>query len=255
MSGTNDTWLEPPDEPVLPDEEVHAWLAGLDWNPQDVGGARRLLSEDELERSRRFVFSKDARHFIAARGLLRSILGQYLRTPASQLKFCYNRYGKPALDTSTGAGGVQFNVSHSQGKALIAVTRSRRVGVDIEYVRQNPERMALAGRFFSPREAAALRSLPESQQEQAFYRCWTRKEAYIKAAGKGLSLPLEQFDVSLAPGDPPALLRNDIDPAETSRWLFYPLPPISGWEAALAAEGEALELKCWKWAEGWKLPG
>jgi 4'-phosphopantetheinyl transferase len=254
LAGSENEWKQPDGAPVLLSGEIHVWLASLDWSPQGVDQIRRFLSEDEQKRSQSFYFPKDARHYTVARGLLRVILGNYIGVKPDMIEFCYNRYGKPTLEKTFAGDQIRFNVSHSHGKALIAVSQYRSLGVDIEFIRPNPERLKIADRFFSEREAALLRTLPKRQQEEGFYLCWTRKEAYIKAAGKGLSIPLDQFDVSLEPGNQAALLRNDLDPAETARWLFYSLPPTPGWALALVAEGEPADIKCWEWVEGMRLP-
>src|SRR5580692_3450771 len=161
-----------------------------------------ILAPQERERAARFRFAEHRRHFIICRGTLREILSRYLDQSPSRINFVYNRHGKPGLRDSD----VRFNVSHSGGWALQAVTRDCEVGVDIERVDARFISEQIPERFFSPREVAQLRALPAHQQTAAFFRCWTRKEAYIKARGLGLALSLDSFDVSLGPDDPPALL-------------------------------------------------
>jgi 4'-phosphopantetheinyl transferase len=207
---------------------------------------RHTLAADELERAERFHFEKDRQHFIAGRGLLRLILGHYLDTTPSQLRFHYSDYGKPALVLSPRQAPLNFNVSHSYGLALYAVTLGREVGLDVEKIRSDLEYEEIAERFFSPRESAVLLRLPTEVKPRAFFNCWTRKEAYIKARGEGLSLPLDQFDVSLAPGEPARLLDVRGDPQEASRWSLQALKPVSGYVAALAVEGSDWHLKCWQ---------
>jgi 4'-phosphopantetheinyl transferase len=143
---------------------------------------------------------------------------------------------------------LRFNVSHSQGVALYALTRGREVGVDIEFVREDFARFDIAERFFSTREVSALRALPTEQHTAAFFDCWTRKEAYIKARGEGLSHPLHSFAVSLAPGETAALLWTDTDPQEAARWSLVGLFPGESYRAALAVEGEMPTLRCWRWS-------
>ena len=242
-------WQDCPPELVLSQNTIQIWLASLDWSLPGTRNLQAILSEEERDRSQAFYFEKDRRHFIVARGLLRLILGQCLGIRPGTLEFDYGEYGKPVLKQGRGEDTLQFNISHSNGRALIAVAQNRLVGVDIEYMRPDPKRLEIADRFFSPREVAALRSLPNHLQEAAFYTCWTRKEAYIKATGKGLALGLEQFDVSLLPTEKPALLRNDHDPGEVSRWVFYTLPSLPGYAAVLIAEGPPVEVKCWQWFE------
>jgi 4'-phosphopantetheinyl transferase len=177
--------------------------------------------------------------------VLRAILGGYLNQGPECLSFCYNSQGKPALD----GDAIRFNVSHSHGVALYAVTRGREVGIDIEHIRFDLAVAEIAERFFSRREVVMLRALPAEVQRQAFFLCWTRKEAYIKARGEGLSLPLDQFDVSLAPGEPAAVLGTQRDPSEASRWSLQELTPAPGYVAALAVEGHGWRLTCWQWPD------
>jgi 4'-phosphopantetheinyl transferase len=206
------------------------------------------LSEDEGARAARFYFQKDREHFIVARGLLRSILGRYLDSEPSTLRFSYSNYGKPALVGAEEAA-LRFNLSHSGGLALLAVTRGREIGVDLERVRPDFVDDQIAERFFSPREVARLRALPPGVQLEAFFTCWTRKESYIKAHGEGLSLPLDGFDVTLTPGEPAALLSTRGDLREAALWSLRALHPWPGYVAALAVEGHDWQLKTWRWPE------
>ncbi len=233
-------WRAPPATLVLGSDEVHVWRATLDQTPSRVQSFLRSLASDEHARAERFYFERDREHFIVARGVLRAILGGYLNRASEGLSFCYSSYGKPALAGESGGNAIRFSVSHSRGVALYAVTRGREVGIDLERIRSDLAIAEIAGRFFSPREIAMLRTLPSEAQNQAFFRCWTRKEAYIKARGEGLSLPLDQFDVSLAPGEPAALLGNQRDPSEASRWSIRELTPAPGHVAALAVAGHGV---------------
>jgi 4'-phosphopantetheinyl transferase len=242
-------WSPPPEIVFLQDDEVHVWKASLKPEGSSVQSLRLTLSPDERARAGRFYFQKDREHFVVARGLLRVILGRYLNREPGQLQFRYNPYGKPALVNHTGKSEICFNVSHSQELALYAITRGREIGVDIERIRPDMVEDQIAERFFSPREVRALRSLPPSSQPVGFFNCWTRKEAYIKARGKGLSFPLDQFDVSLAPGEPTALLHVSADPEEPSRWSLRELAPGSGYAGAVIAEGQDWRLHCWQWPD------
>jgi len=205
------------------------------------------LSEDEQARAERFYFQIDRERFVVARGALREILGVYLNRAAKSVLFCYGPHGKPALAHDPGRNTIHFNVSHSHGVALYAVTRGREIGIDLEFIRESLEVEQLAERFFSQREIATLRGLPVNLRKHAFFLCWTRKEAYIKARGEGLSLPLDQFDVSLIPGEPAALLRTQADPDETLRWSLQELSVDPGYVSALAVEGRGWSLSCWQW--------
>jgi 4'-phosphopantetheinyl transferase len=209
---------------------------------------RRLwqtLTADERQRAERFLFEKDRTHFVVSRGLLRVLLGGYLRQDPPHLRFTYGPHGKPALATHTGRAPLRFNVSHSHGLALYAVTRGREVGVDVERIRPEIAQEKIAERFFAPREVTVLRRLPPLLQTSAFFACWTRKEAYMKAKGDGLALPLDQFEVSLAPGEPAALLRTAWDPQEAAGWALQDLEPAPGYRAAVAVAGHDWHLTCW----------
>jgi 4'-phosphopantetheinyl transferase len=227
-----------------PRGEVHVWRAPLSISDPERADLLATLSPDERARADRFHFDRDRAHFIAGRGFLRAILGAYLDVAPRALVFDYSPHGKPRL--ATGAGGLRFNLSHSHDLALCAVALDRELGVDVEYIQPRLEE-GIAERFFSRREVAALRSLPAEAQSAAFFACWTRKEAYVKAHGQGLSLRLDRFDVSLAPGEPAALLRTEDDPAEAMRWSLRELVPGPGYAGALAAEGQTWRLRCWQW--------
>jgi 4'-phosphopantetheinyl transferase len=247
MASLEHLWRPPPAALTLSRAEVHVWRAALDPAASCVEQLQRTLSADELHRAARFRFPRDRRRFIVGRGALRDILGRYLGVPPCALGFRYNAYGKPALADVTAEGGLCFNVSHSHELALFAVTCGREVGVDIEYLRQEIACETIAEHFFSARERASLLALPTEVKPQAFFNCWTRKEAYIKAHGEGLSLPLDQFDVSLAPGEPAALLATHSEPREALRWSLQALTPGPGYVAALAVEGQDWHLTCWQW--------
>jgi 4'-phosphopantetheinyl transferase len=243
------SWLTPSGNLVLKNDEIHVWRANLDKEEGRIQYLSQILSSDELERAERFHFRKDRNHFIVSRGMLRIILGRYLKREAGQLHFRYNKYGKPELADETGERALRFNVSHSHGVALNALTYDRDIGVDIEYIRPDIADEEISGRFFSSKEIAELCSLPVHIRKDAFFACWTRKEAYIKARGDGLSMPLDQFDVTVIPGKQAALLSVYGDKQEASRWSLEDLNLGQGYAAALAAKGHDWYLKCWQWAE------
>ena len=230
-------WRPAPETLILSNDEVHVWRAPLDVPELHVRSLWYLLTGDECQRAERYVFEKDQRHFVVARGLLRVLLGRYLGQDPQHLRFTYGPHGKPALATDMGGDTLRFNVSHSYGLALYAMTRGREIGVDVERIRPEVAQETIAEHFFSPREVTILRALPMLLQAPAFFACWTRKEAYIKARGKGLSVPLNSFSVSLIPGKPAELLDVQSDPEESSRWSFLELVPDSHYVGALAVEG------------------
>lgn len=209
----------------------------------------QTLTPDERLRVERFHFERDRQRFIVGRGILRMILGQYLGLEPGRLQFCYGPHGKPALaGTFTGqTGRLCFNLAHSQNLALYAVTCEREIGVDIEYIRAISEADQITARFFSAQESAVWLSLPPDQRQAAFFNCWTRKEAYIKALGDGLAQPLAGFDVSLAPGEAAGLLSIGGDRQAAAPWSIQTLAPAPGYAAALAVKGHGWQLKCWQW--------
>jgi 4'-phosphopantetheinyl transferase len=203
---------------------------------------RDVLSEDERERADRFHFARDRRRFTVARGVLRRLLGRYLGAPAAGVRFAYGAQGKPRLDHTE----LHFNVSHAGVFALYAFTVGRDIGVDIEQIRPMEDMLQIARRFFSASEVRTLESLAAEVQPLAFYNCWTRKEAYIKARGEGLALALDAFDVTLRPGDAARMLRAD-DSREVERWSLHAIDAAPGYAAALAVEGHASPMRCWRW--------
>lgn len=218
------------------EDEVHVWKADLALPSLEVARLAGLLDEAEARRASRFRFERDRAAFTAARAILRTLVGRYLGRRAEDVRFSYGSEGKPSL-----AGdpvSLTFNLSHSSGVALFAFARRRAVGIDIERVRDQPDLGELAERFFSPAEVAVFQGLPPAARMTAFFLCWTRKEAYIKARGGGLSIPLDTFSVSFGSGDPPALLESSLDPDEPSRWSFRDLGSDTQYAAAIAVEVE-----------------
>lgn len=233
--------------PLTPDE-VHLWRASLDVTvTARVTRLGRTLAPDERERAARYRFERDRVRDIVARGTLRAILGRYLDLDPAGLRFVYGPQGKPALAPEHGRE-LSFNLSHAGDVALYAVTRGRRVGVDVEQVVPDVAGSTVPEHTFSPHEVAVLRALPLDEQTAAFFRCWTRKEAYVKALGAGFSLDLTSFDVSLAPGEPPALLATRHDPTEAARWSLHDVDAGPGYVAVLVVEGHDLRLTYRDWA-------
>lgn len=244
MTSQLPSWRPSPDRLRLSDRDVHVWRAELNHS----GAAQSffgVLSPDERRRAEKFYFQKDRDRFIIARGYLRLILSRYVHVEPMQLGFCYGPYGKPCLVEIEGDKAIRFNVSHSRDLVLYAVARDREVGVDVEYMREDFASEAISEHFFSPREVEALRTLPANRRTEGFFNCWTRKEAYIKGRGLGLSLPLDHFDVSLVPGEAAVLLSVREDMPEASDWFLQELNPGPGYAAALAVEGRNWRLGCW----------
>lgn len=244
---TPQEWLPasaPP--PVLDPSSVHVWRICLEVPDAEQAERAAVLSPDEMARAARFHFERDRRRWVAARGAVRAILAGYLGRSAPSLTFRIGPHGKPALDGPPAADGLEFNLSHSGSLALCAVARGRAVGVDVEAIRPDFATGNIARRFFSRAEVAALEALPPAARVEAFFACWTRKEAYIKARGTGVALGLDRFEVSLAPDRPAALLATLDDPAAAARWRLVALRPGEGYAGAAVTDGPA-RLSCWQW--------
>lgn len=244
-----DGWSTPPLMPRLQANQVHVWCVPLGLADDQLPMLSRLLSADEHQRAERFHFEKDRRQFVAARGLLRVILGRYLAIAPEIIQFCYNAYGKPALKPTQHAQGkvqkLEFNLSHSHEFALYGVTQGHPIGIDVEYMRSEVNWVALAESVFSTQERAILHALPTDQQIPAFFRGWTCKEAYIKAEGQGLSRPLETFDVALGPEESAALVRSQSDPDAVNRWVLQTLAVDAAYAAALAVACPQPQFSYW----------
>jgi 4'-phosphopantetheinyl transferase len=240
-------WFAPPQHLTLHSGVVHIWRANLDEGLPLVNQFERTLGVDEILKADRFYFRRDRDRFIVAHGILRDILGRYLRIPPESLAFVYSFFGKPSLLLKSGVEPIRFNTSHSHGIALYAITLDRDIGIDLELVRDGLAIGEIATRFFSNQEVSGLFSLPAELRTQGFFACWTRKEAYIKARGEGLSLPLNQFDVSMIPGEPAELLGTRPDSECARRWSLHELTVASDYVAAFVLEGRACSLSCWQW--------
>lgn len=232
-----------PGDPRASPREVHLWRIPLDRPEEAVAGLGRVLDPEEARRAGRFRLERHRRRFVVGRGALRVILSRYLDAPPSRLAFRYGDFGKPALAGPEGAPPLQFNLAHSHELGLLAVTLDRRVGVDLERVRPMDRIDRLVGRRFSALERAAFAALPAAERLGAFFRAWTRKEAYLKATGLGLSFPLDRFDVSLGPSEPARLIRVDGRPEEAARWSLHDLAPGPDYLGALAVEGTGWRLR------------
>ena len=240
-------WELAPSPPCLQRDEVHVWRARLDQAPDQLEQLAATLRPDERQRAGRFRFARDRGRFVAARGILRRILGGYLDVEPGSLRFGYGAAGKPFLSEPGPASALQFNVSHAENLALYAVSRDRAVGVDIERVRPVEDLMQVAAHFFSSHERRALQRLSAGARDEAFFTCWTRKEACVKAWGDGLSFPLDEFAVSLSPDRPAELvwIREGTRPEE--EWRLQHLVPEDGYVGAVAVPGRDVQLRCFSW--------
>jgi len=225
--------------------EIHVWSIRLDPPPERVESLGRSLSADEWERARRFRFDKHRRQYVVGRGALRTLLAAYLGTRPETVSFSYGPRGKPFLAAPLDDRGLQFNLSNSDELALAGFVRGREIGVDVEFLRPMKDCEEIAERFFSESERRMLRTIPFPAKQEAFFNCWTRKEAYLKAVGEGLAAPLDSFDVTLALGEPPRMLTLNGDAGRAAAWFFHHLRPAEDYVGALAIEGGTWEVRTW----------
>jgi 4'-phosphopantetheinyl transferase len=231
-------------------DEVHVWQASLDRQTANLKAFWATLSLEESASAARFRWPRDRDRYVVSHGLRREILGGYLGVSPGGLVFGHNRHGKPYLAGDHALSGLRFNVAHSHGVALIAVTLYREVGIDLEYTGRALAVGSIAEQFFSPSEVTVLRALPVGERRQGFYDCWTRKEAYLKARGTGLPPRLDAFDVSLRPGEAAAILAHREDPLEVHRWTLRALATEPGYAAALCVEGSGWRLRPMRYPPG-----
>ena len=235
---------------TLPNDEVHIWQVDLATWEKDADPLLELLNMEERQRAARFKFPAPRNQFVISRALLRRALGCYLQIKPQDIHFRTTANGKPELAESR---DLHFNLSHSEGVTVFALARHRQVGVDVERIRENTDAIELAERFFSAKEVHWLRSQPQSEIASSFFSCWTAKEAYIKAQGEGLSLPLGSFGVLpvMEAGSSKLHLEVYNDAEESSRWSMWRLDLGPGLRGALAVEGANCRVRVGKWP----LPG
>jgi len=245
MQSTFD-WLSPLAHPELSRQAVHVWRASLECDSARLKMFTQTLGDDERSRAQRFVFDRDRNSFIAARGILRDLLGRYSGCNPSEIEFVYGPNGKPALAHRTSASLVSFNLSHSHGIAVVAVTQKNEIGIDVERIQPERASEGVAKRYFAPEEVEELLSLPVDQRTEGFFLCWTRKEAYVKALGEGLRFPLDRFRVSLSPGKPGQLYGN-----ADAHWSIEAFDPSFNSEAryvgAVVAKGKNSCVEYYQW--------
>jgi 4'-phosphopantetheinyl transferase len=239
-------WNTPSPDLILPDHEVHIWRTQLDQNQELVQQLAQILSEDERSRSSHFRFDRDRLRFIVGRGVLRTILAKYLNIYPSEVTFCYGAYGKPALPTSGQQRSYQFNLSHSQGLAVYAISLNRSVGIDIEHIRPVEDMQGIVERFFSAHEQDTFAKIPENKKCLSFFQCWTSKEAYLKARGDGLTQALHHIEVSIVPGQNTQLLNIVGNLQEVQRWTLHKFQPLNQFIGVIAVEGSVAQFKYWQ---------
>jgi 4'-phosphopantetheinyl transferase len=223
---------------------VHVWQASLDVPEEVIERLLKTLSPDEQERAQRYKFEKLRADFTVARGFLRETLSGYLGEKPIDLRFVYHGHGKPELSPPT---GLYFNLSHTHRRAILAVTRSGRVGVDLEWMDRKVELAEIASRFFAPAESAGLKTLGGESLRRAFFAVWTRKEAFVKACGEGISLGLDQFEVSVSPDDPARLLNLGGSATAAAAWSLQSLAVPPGYAGTVAVESPSCRVEIRPW--------
>jgi 4'-phosphopantetheinyl transferase len=219
-------------------DEIHVWHAALDREEHAFARLEATLSMEEKARADRFHFVNDRNRFVVARGLLRELLGGYLHQAPASLEFSYGQHGKPSISGGNVSSGLCFNLSHSSGLVVYAIAKERNLGVDVEHVRAGSTGEDIAKRYFSTQEVSDLLTLPPDQRVEGFFHCWTRKEAYLKATGMGLQIPLDSFAVNLLPGKPAQFL-GGVEP----RWHMAAHRPVEDYVAAVVYDGAPCSIK------------
>ena len=233
-------------KPTDPFSCIDVWRVRLD-EPVEADRERSVLSPDEIVRATRFRFEQDRIHFVRCRSTLRSLLGSYLVLHPAEIRFEYLASGKPQIAAEQNPHGLQFNVSHSADVALIAVGDGANLGVDIERIRYDVDTSSLAERFFSFRERAGLRVLPDHLRVLGFFACWTRKEAFLKETGAGLSFSLADFSVTTHPDLDPELEEVRGNTKVPNQWFMADLTMGDGYRAAVAAHSSYSHVKRYDW--------
>lgn len=242
-------WHTSASVPELAIGDVHIWRIGLD-QPEDVYHTLSdHLAADELARADRFRFDDARRRFVVGRGILRSILAGYLAANPQEIRFQYGPQGKPSLDTRYESAALHFNLSHTRDVAVCACTRHYEIGVDVEHIHPLDDMDRVARRMFSEGDYLAWSHLPDGLRLTAFYKCWTQKEALIKALGCGLSQPMSQLSVSMLPEEPAALVNLNGDCKRASDWSLHSFVPEIGTIAAFALKTRHWQLACFVWSE------
>jgi 4'-phosphopantetheinyl transferase len=245
-------WTCAPESPGLAPDELHVWKASLGPSTGQLESFGNVLNTDERDRRDRFRFKELRQSWSTSRTVLRHIISRYSRIPPAEIQFEHNRYGKPELHQDQNNFDLRFNISHSSDVMVCAISPGMRVGIDIERVREVSDFDLIAGRVFSASGLRHLYALPHEQRLRAFFTCWTRKEAYVKALGLGLSLAPDSFDVTFSPEEPACITRVSDSSVNLSDWLLADLPGDMPFAAAFALEGRISRVKCWLW--NWDRP-
>jgi 4'-phosphopantetheinyl transferase len=226
--------------------EVHVWIASLEGSQESLNFYTGLLRKEEIATASRYVFRRDREHFILCRGILRELLGRYLLVSGESIELSSARNGKPKLAEKVQNLDLRFNLSHSHGLAIFAFSIGMELGIDAEFIRDDIEAEEIAQRYFSSAEREELSRLKDENRSRGFFLCWTRKEAYVKALGKGLEIPLDSFSVTLTPGARARLTAED-----ASRWTLHSLKLGTDWVSALVVEGTPTRIVIKKHSTAW----
>ncbi len=227
-------WNLPRKEIVLANNEIHIWLCNLNIPNKNISNLEKILSRKELDKADKFHFPKDRNSFVVSRASLKIILSKYINVEPTAVNFVYNKYGKPFLDIKNDTN-ISFNLSHSGNFCLIGITKNNKIGVDIEKINKDFSSLEIAKNYFSEKEYLALTKLPSNERGKAFFYCWTRKEAFIKAEGKGLSIPLDSFDVTISEEE--AKITRITNKINIDDWKLYNIKVNDEYCAAIASSG------------------
>ena len=240
-------WAAPPDQWRLGAFDVHVWAARLDQPINRIASLAQTLSTDELYRAGTFQFERHRSRFIVGREILRAILSSYLETDPQKLVFAYGSHGKPYLTSQPEGQLLNFNLSHSNELAVLGLTRLPAIGVDVEWVHAIDDVDKPIQHFLSSRETRELAALPKEDRRSAFFNLWTRKEAWLKAKGTGLSDNLDEIEVSFLPEEPARLFACSGDRQAAACWSLVELRPAPEFKGAVVVESKSLQLSCWEW--------
>lgn len=243
------SWNKPPAGLLLSRKDVHIWRAVLDLPGKSVQQLKGSLSNDEIMRAERFRHERDRNHFISARGILRLILAGYLSVEPGTIRFGYDKEDKPGLQNGSGRADIQFNLSHSEGLALYVFTRNHETGIDIERIRNFPEMEQIVEQFFSTKERALFATLPSSEKKEKFFNWWTRKEALMKAMGKGLTYPLNSFDLLPADGKSIESIKTWRYDNEQTSWSIWDIRAAEDFAGAVVVKEGNWNVQYWQWLE------
>lgn len=221
----------------ISDNEIHIYQSYINKPPSETDNFRNILSQDELQKADRYKFDSDRNNYITCRAILRNILSQYTDFSPEDINFSYTDKGKPYLKNNE----INFNVAHSNNYAVYALIKEKEVGIDLEFLREIPDALKIASRYFSSSEITDLKKISDAKLDRAFLNCWTRKEAFIKATGDGLSYPLSDFSVSLD-SDLPEILLIKKKPNEIKKWSLYDVEVEAGYISSLAVMSQGMKL-------------